>query len=178
MTDTTLTNVETLLNKVVPHVPGCNDTIAKLALCEAARTFARESDIVTETRTFSVDNAPELYKLPENSSLPEKFLPLHFISRKHNRTDNTTVDVTYSLLPIGNELPDDVVKRHYEAIVSCALFDLFNMPGKPWSNPQMANYHLQKYRIALGDAMRDNNTNGAVFHQQVCVAENTEIFLG
>jgi hypothetical protein len=178
MTDTILTNVETtLLNKVVPHVPGCNDTIAKLALSEAARTFARESDIVTEKRSFSVENAPELYKLPENSSLPEKFLPLHFICRKENNTDKT-IDVTYSLLPIGNELPDDVVKRHYEAIVSCALFDLFNMPGKPWSNPQMANYHLQKYRIALGDAMRDHNTGGAVFHQQVCVAENTEIFLG
>lgn len=177
MKDTALANVRELLAKIVPHVSGCNDAMAELMLIEAARTFARESDIVIESQTFSKDEAPSEYSLPENSSLPEKFLPLHFISRFSN-DNGKTITVTYSLLPVGEYMPDDIVKRHYEAIVAQALFQLFNTPGKPWTNPDLGAFYLQKYRIALGDAMRDNNTNGAVFHQQVCIGENTDIFLG
>jgi hypothetical protein len=35
----------------------------------------------------------------------------------------------------------------------------------------MANLYLQKYRIALGDAMRDNQTGGAVFDQYMLCGE-------
>ena len=177
MKDTALVNVRELLAKIVPHVSGCNDAMAELMLIEAARTFARESDIVIESQTFPKNEAPAEYSLPENSSLPEKFLPLHFISKTYSDNGNT-VTVTYSLLPIDEYMPDNIVKRHYEAITAQALFQLFNTPGKPWTNPDLGNFYLQKYRIALGDAMRDNNTNGAVFHQQALISEDSEIFLG
>lgn len=177
MTNTTLIDVKTLLPKIVPHVSGCNDELAKLTLIDAARTFARESDIVIETQVFQIENAPGEYALPENSSVPEKFLPLHFINRT---VDNVakTVSVTYSLLPIAEFMPKDVIDRHYEAVIEQAMFCLFNTPGKPWTSGDLATFHLQKYRIALGDAMRDNNTSGAVFHQQAAIGVNTDIFLG
>lgn len=177
MKEATLIDVKTLLPKIIPHVSGCNDDLAELVLIDAARTFARECDIVIETQVFPLEDAPGEFELPETSSVPEKFLPLHFINRA---VDNIakTVSVTYSLLPIAEFMPKDVIDRHYEAVIEQAMFCLFNTPGKPWTNSDLATYHLQRYRIALGDAMRDNNTSGAVFHQQAAIGTNADIFLG
>lgn len=163
-------SAETLLPKIIPYIAGCNDDIAKLALCDAARTFARESDIILEVKSFPEENAPEYGVIPEFSSDPENFLPHHFISRNKNQQNNL-IYVTYSLLPKKGLMPESVLDRHYEAIVAYALFILYNMPGKPWSSPDMAALQMQKYRIALGDAIRDNSTNGAVYDQLFICAD-------
>lgn len=159
-----------LLAKVVPLVNGCNDTIAKITIAESARTFARESDIILETQEFEDSSAPEEKTLPENALDSENFLPLHFVDYKKD-TQNRKVFVTYSLLPKTKQFPKCIIDRHYEAIVSHALFTLFNMPGRPWTNGELASFYLQKYRIALGDAIRDNTTGGAVFDQKIRIGE-------
>jgi hypothetical protein len=161
-----LISVHTLLPRIVPLLNGCNDDLANIILSDAARTFARESDIVIETRGFADYEAPAYGRMPEFALEPDKFVPLHFIYRQEDR-ENKRVYVTYSMLPISEYMPESVVVRHYEAITSQALFQLFSMPNKPWSNPQMAEMNLTKYRIALGDAIRDNVTGGAVFDQSI-----------
>lgn len=164
-----LISVHTLLPKIVPLLNGCNDDLANIILADAARTFARESDIVIETRGFADYEAPAYGRMPEFALEPDKFVPLHFICRQEDR-ENKRVYVTYSMLPIAEFMPESVIVRHYEAITSQALFQLYNMPAKPWSNPQMAELNYNKYRIALGDAIRDNQTGGAVFDQaMVCL---------
>lgn len=172
-------SVHTLLPKIVPLITGCNDDLAKIVLADAARTFARESDIVIETRGFfDYENPPEYGRIPEFAVDKESFVPLHFITRTED-TVNKRVYVTYSMLPILDMMPEAVIVRHYEAITSQALFQLYSMPGKPWSSPDMAQLYLQKYRIALGDAMRDNQTGGAVFDQyMICCEPGDAGFIG
>jgi hypothetical protein len=137
--------INTLLPRITPHLPGCNDTIAKIALADAARTFARESDIIIETRGFVQDEAPAYGRMPEFALDPNNFLPLHFIARKDDQKVKR-VYVTYSLLPIGNLMPESVVNRYYEAIINQALFTLCAMPNKPWSAPDMVQIYLQKFQ--------------------------------
>lgn len=165
-----LISTDTLLSKIVPFLSGCDDTIAKIALMDAARTFARESDIVIETVSYDTGLAPEYGRVPAVAVDYNNFIPHHFISQ-YNDNANDKVYVTYSLLPKSNMMPIDVLDRHYEAIVAYALFYLYNMPGKPWSSADMAAFQLQKYRIALGDAIRDNTTGGAVFEQGISIGD-------
>lgn len=163
-------SVSTLLPKIVPLIAGCNDDLANIILADAARTFARESDIVIETRGYPEAEAPEYGRMPEFALDPDSFVPLHFIARKEDK-QTKRVYVTYSLLPTADLMPEAVIIRHYEAVTSQALFQLYSMPGKPWTSSDMANLYLQKYRIALGDAMRDNQTGGAVFDQYMLCGE-------
>lgn len=44
-----------------------------------------------------------------------------------------------------------------EAIASGAKARLLALPGKPWSNPELALYHDSLYRKAVGRAIRDSN---------------------
>ena len=171
-------SVHTLLPKIVPLIAGCNDDLAEIILADAARTFARESDIVIETKGFPETEAPEYGRMPEFAVDKDHFVPLHFISRNEDKV-NKLVYLTYSLLPTADLMPESVIIRHYEAITSQALFQLYSMPGKPWTSADMAQLYLQKYRIALGDAMRDNNTGGAVFDQFMICCEPGEVgFIG
>ncbi len=165
-----LISTDTLLSKVVPFLSGCDDTIARIALQDAARTFARESDIIIETVSYEAPYAPDYGIIPEDSTDPDNFIPLHFVSQYKNN-QNSIVYVTYSLLPKGSMIPESIINRHFEAIVAYALFFLYNMPGKPWSSADMAAFQLQKYRIALGDAIRDNTTGGAVFEQGITIVD-------
>lgn len=155
---------ETLLPRIVPFLSGCDDNIAKITLQDAVRTFARESDIILETQSYVLDKAPAYGNIPELSEDPDNFMPLHFVSY-HKDGKNKVAYITYSLLPKSGMIPEEIVNRHYEAICAYALFILYNMPGKPWTSADMAAFQLQKYRIALGDAIRDNTTKGAVFDQ-------------
>lgn len=167
---TNLISTDTLLPKIVPFVTGCDDTVCKIALQDAARTFARESDMILETRSYDINYAPEYGRIPDAAEDPDNFIPLHFVSQYEDGKNNT-VYVTYSLLPKGAMIPEAIINRHYEAIVAYALFFLYNMPGKPWSSADMAAFQLQKYRVALGDAIRDNTTGGAVFEQAITIAD-------
>lgn len=174
----TTSSVHTLLPKIVPLIAGCNDDLAKIILADAGRTFAREADIVIETRGFPETEAPEYGRMPEFAVDKDHFVPLHFIARNEDKV-NKRVYLTYSLLPTADLMPESVIIRHYEAITSQALFQLYSMPGKPWTSADMAQLYLQKYRIALGDAMRDNNTGGAVFDQfMICCEPGEAGFIG
>jgi hypothetical protein len=166
-------NIDTLLPKIVPLLPGCNDAIAKIALMDAARTFARESDCIVETRGYPEDLAPGYGRMPEMSLDPDNFLPHHFIYRKEDHSIKR-VYVTYSLLPIGNVMPESIVTRYYEAIVNLALAMLYQQPGKPWSNPNLYPYYQQKYQMSLGDAVRDTQSGGAVFDQSIYIGDPSE----
>lgn len=155
--------VKLIFPKILPSVSGCNDTIAAIAIKDAARTFAREADIVVETKIFNEEDAPEI--IPEKADA-DGFIPLHLIERSSDRK-NHTVTIKYSLLPTGSLFPKKIADKYFEAIASLALFYLANTPGKPWTNGEFAMFNYNKYRISLGDAIRDNSTNGAVFHARL-----------
>lgn len=161
-----------LLSKILPHLPGCHDELAVSALRDAGRTFARESDIITETVTVDKQDLDFNHSYLPGSAQDERLTPLHFLFAKTNAADSKKADVTYSCLPLAgtDHFPDGTGEKYSEAIVSQALFRLMNMPGKPWSNPTLAQYHLANYRIELGNAIRDHVTCGRPLTQTALIA--------
>ena len=167
-------NLSDLLSKILPHLPGCHDTLAVSALRDAGRTFARESDIITETVTVDKEDLDFNHTYMPVSAHDVRLTPLHFLYAKTNAADHKKADVTYSCLPVADTdyFPDGPGGKFAEAIVSQALFRLMNMPGKPWSNPSLAQYHLANYRIELGNAIRDFVTDGRPLIQTLRLMPN------
>lgn len=164
--------VSSFLYKLLPHVPGCHDDLARAVLRDAFRTFARESDIVTETVTVDKELLDFNCAYLPQTAVDEHLTPLHYLKTRTNAEDSRKADVTYSCLPKPDAdfLPDAVAEKYSEAVVDMALFQLLNMPGKPWSNPQLAQYHLANYRIELGNAIRDHVTCGRPLTQTALIA--------
>lgn len=68
---------------------------------------------------------------------------------------------------IGSEaLPAEVVERYGDAIVSGARAHLAAMPGRPWSDPQGAALHGQKYNAAVAFARGEFECGGVPSHLQ------------
>jgi hypothetical protein len=61
-------------------------------------------------------------------------------------------DIRIALAPTytAAELPEVLVDGHREAIVSGALYRLLRMPGRAWTNGDLAAVHLQAFDEAVG----------------------------
>lgn len=55
--------------------------------------------------------------------------------------ETITVHGIFTLSPTATQIPDVIVTRHREAIVSGALGRLMLMPGQSWTNAQLGQYH-------------------------------------
>jgi len=68
---------------------------------------------------------------------------------------------------VGSEaLPAALVARYGDAIVSGARAHLAAMPGRPWSDPQGAALHGQKYEAAVAFARGEFECGGVPSHLQ------------
>lgn len=47
-------------------------------------------------------------------------------------------------------LPKIARTHHYDALLDGALGRMYSHPAKPYSNPTLAQYHLQRFRAAIG----------------------------
>lgn len=65
-----------------------------------------------------------------------------------------TVRIRVKLIPTNEAtvLPDIAQTRHYDAILDGVLGRLYAHPAKPYSNPTLAEYHLRRFRAAIGVA--------------------------
>lgn len=61
----------------------------------------------------------------------------------------------------ADDLPDEAYNRHYDGILACALYKLYSMPGKPWTNYELAVAANREYRqrcmVARDAAERGNS---------------------
>lgn len=71
--------------------------------------------------------------------------------------------VRVSLMPeLGvTELPDRIATQHSETIRNGALARLFAMPGRSWTNPQLAGVYGAGYAAALAE-IEEDGTDGYV----------------
>lgn len=58
---------------------------------------------------------------------------------------NLTVRVAYTPLLTATTVPDAVINRYLEPIISGAKHRLMVAPGKGWSNPELARYHQTEF---------------------------------
>lgn len=76
-------------------------------------------------------------------------------------TDALTVQV--ALIPVltATVLPDVAEKLYYDAIRDGLLGRMYSHPAKPYSNPTLGTYHLQRFQAAIGKyAARAKAGNG------------------
>lgn len=57
-------------------------------------------------------------------------------------------------------LPDVAYGKHYEGILDGVLGRLYGHPAKPYSNPAFAEYHLRRFRNAIGEAAGEQKQGG------------------
>lgn len=69
-------------------------------------------------------------------------------------TEEDSLIVRVALVPLDTiaELPDEVYRRYTDALRDGALGRLFSHPAKPYSDTALAQYHLRRFRDAIGQA--------------------------
>lgn len=56
--------------------------------------------------------------------------------------------------------PDAAYAKYYEALLDGVLGKLYGHPAKPYSNPSLAEYHLRRFRNAIGEAVAEQKGGG------------------
>lgn len=107
----------------------------------------------------------KLARLPGNSQLTANspagyYLPSHntlSLYPKPSVGAEEALTVYAALTPdlTNMVLPDIAYAQHYDALLDGLLGRLYSQPAKPYSNPQLAAYHLKRFRNAI-----------AVFHAE------------
>lgn len=60
----------------------------------------------------------------------------------------------------ATDLPDLAAAKHYEALLDGVLGRIYAHPAKPYSNPQLGEYHLRRFRSAIGAAAGEFKQGG------------------
>ncbi|WLD56886.1 hypothetical protein NFC81_09095 [Salinispirillum sp. LH 10-3-1] len=162
--------------------------VVKDRLLRALREFMRASDAWIHSVTdFAVQRGEAHYTIepPEHTKVGRvmkvgKRMPVGTTGRKLPGyiqgpssqaitldpipSQDEVVNLVMSLIPLRTlaELPDDLYDTWQDGIRSACLFDLYAMKDQPWSDPQLANYHM---------GVRDAEINRA---QQVVVAGHSQ----
>ena len=73
-----------------------------------------------------------------------------------------TLRVRVALIPTvdATEFPNVSLAKHYEALLDGVLGRLYAHPAKPYSNPTLGEYHLRRFRNAIGVAAAEFKQGG------------------
>jgi hypothetical protein len=74
--------------------------------------------------------------------------------------DEVRVRVVLIPMDTTSTLPDSAYAKHYEALLDGVLGRLYGHPAKPYSNPALAEYHLRRFRNAIGEAAAEQKQGG------------------
>ena len=166
-----------LFSRVMPHVPGCPEIMVEDALRDAAIKFCRDSHLWRE-QIMDLYLSPGIHRYALD--LPEQTEVTALISacqRKPGSRYGEAVhpDINVFRMVRFRTLPDpdkgpielhvvlqptrdadgmlDAIGLDYDqALIHGALERLVVIPGKDWSNPNMAPYHREKYLESLTEA--------------------------
>lgn len=75
-------------------------------------------------------------------------------------TANPRISFYTTVVPTrrSRSIPDFLAEKHWDAIVNGAKWRLLMIPDKPWSNPQMAEYHRRRFYTGVNQARREAMT--------------------
>lgn len=73
-----------------------------------------------------------------------------------------TLRVRVALIPTvdATEFPNISLAKHYEGLLDGVLGRLYAHPAKPYSNPSLGEYHLRRFRNAIGVAAAEFKQGG------------------
>lgn len=93
---------------------------------------------------------PIYYSAPDDLSTVRLF-PIPYGSNGAQ----VTIRAAYTPILGATTVPDAIVNRYLDAIISGAKARLMASPGKSWSNPQLSVFHRQEYEDGVVRAMAD-----------------------
>lgn len=86
-----------------------------------------------------------------DSEVPGKFTLLPAVDRDLERALFPYVALTMKE-PWDGRVPYTYERFHFDKILDGATGRLFSQPGKPYTNPKMAQYHLRRFRNGISQA--------------------------
>lgn len=174
-------NTSTLLPLIQPELPvsGALQPLVLQSLSQAAREFCRRTRVWYEDQTLDIAAAVTEYEFdtPTTGAVVIELQNVMLDGEDAIQGTDYTVnsgrtlileeepsdDVTGGLearavfAPAlwATTLPDFLVSVWGEGIVAGALSELFLMPGKPWSDPDRANYWRRRFLDKVGEAIEE-----------------------
>lgn len=158
-------NLSNLYSDVKLHVPLSPDILLARALNDAARQFCAralcwEEDLdpiipVAGQTTYDLDlpGGAVLVKVYGLSGVGVVDLVEKTVMFDEVPTETVTLRVALQPSRTATTIPDVVGERFGEAIAAGAIARMLIMPGKEWTNPQMAAYHMGVYEAGVSDAL-------------------------
>jgi hypothetical protein len=168
-----VTSLATALDaRIVPQVEGCPLPLIHQIEREIFGLFCRESECWRQTLTMLTvaDQAQYTLVVPDRTTLWRLDLPVLLngcpvtvnVLEQNDRgitlyTTPTragdTIQVKVALSPTENrdEAPGWLLTRHGAGLVHGVLAELYAMPRKPWSSPELVGYHHEKFLGAVAD---------------------------
>jgi len=160
--------MDRFIDNVMPQVKGCPQALIKVELLRAAIQFCKDSWIWQQdeekevledgdTITITLETGSEIAGMQillDGVEFIEYTRADNVVTLDDAVTSDTTFNVTSMLRPTraATSLPDLLYNEWFEAIESKAKAELMLMPGKPWSDSQLAGINQKKYLHELGEA--------------------------
>ncbi len=160
--------MDRFINFVLPHAPECPRTLIKIELLRAGIAFCKDSWIwqVDAEKEVLTGNDSITLSTETGSEVTGCQLSIDGVGKNEYTRDGVTVtlddavttDTTFNttsfLKPTraASALPGILYNDWFEAIEAGAKANLMIMPGKPWSNPQLALVNRKIYLHGLGQA--------------------------
>jgi len=158
-----------LLPLVMPRVPSCPRPVAERSVLDSVRDFCRQTHVMHAEVSVSPEDPPKsLYEVdaPPDTEiiglaraeddkgrlLAAFFEPPSTVMFSAKVTQPTTVTLVTMPSRDALDIPDSVGSRWDQAIADGALFRLMTVPQTDWSNPQLADTHMQLFQRAVDEA--------------------------
>lgn len=164
--------MDRFLNTVRREVPGCPNPLIKEEVLSAAiefcqRTWAYTKDItesvskdaetvtitlpegtgIVGVNSFTDENGDTEYEIDYSGNVVSLEKPVPYDS-------DLIINVALKPLPTVSSLPDFLFNDWYQTIAAGAKAKLMIIPGKEWSNPNLAVIHSNLFEDGVGDAIR------------------------
>lgn len=150
--------MDRFVSNIRPYVPGCSDLWIEREVLSSAIEFCERSGAYTAiiSQSVSKGDVSLVVAVPVDTDLVaiDKIvvgdIPTYAVDNEGNTVyfdgaaaSDQTWDIYVSLKPLRDavELPDILHNDWYQTIAAGAKANLMIMPGKPWTNPQMAMVH-------------------------------------
>ncbi|MEE3649457.1 MULTISPECIES: hypothetical protein [unclassified Brenneria] len=187
--------LDVFLPAIRKHISGPLDLMMRQSVLEAAITFCRESLFCRDSLTLTdvVPGVTHVLTESEQVKCVKRLRVKDYSVSNANAKGHTLVsgidftvisanhlafnhafaqvEIIFAVEPRRNAsvVPDVLADDYMDVIVAGALEDLYLMPGRPWSDPQRAQYFrtlfIDGYRRAYRDAL--NNSHETGFHNPV-----------
>jgi hypothetical protein len=157
------------------------ETLPLIALVDDQHSYApvlpAGSRVILVTEVWAADRELHPATMSEITDLYPDWQTAQGTPRHYNQQDwqqfrvypipkdqvSASLTVRAALAPTraATTLPDFMADRHFQGIVSGALKRLMLKPGQAWSNPTLAAYYENEFRLACA------NAKTAIFHDRV-----------